>query len=193
MKTLGIPRTLYRVLIVGLILCGLTGSTSAQVDPETLVGLRSVWSVDKARPGDVIHLAVQVTIQDGYHINAHQLKDEFLIPTELKITPSKGFQAANPVYPEAISHQVSFSETPLSVYEGNVHILVPVTIGQKLRPGKYTVTGSFRYQTCNDESCFPPHTVKLQIPLEIVRTGTTIQPQHPELFPKSAPAKAIGH
>lgn len=193
MKTVGIPRALYRVLIVGLIVCGLTVSASAQVDPETLVGLRSVWSVDKARPGDVIQLAVQITIQDGYHINAHQLDDEFLIPTELKITPLKGLQAASPIYPEAISHQVSFSEKPLSVYEGDVHMLVPVTISRKLRPGKYTVTGSFRYQTCNDESCFPPHTVKLQIPLEIVRTGTAVQPQHHELFPKSAPSKAIGH
>lgn len=193
MTTVGISRALYRVLIAGLILCGLTLSASAQIDPETLVETRSAWSVDKARPGDVIQLAIQVTISDGYHINAHQLEDEFLIPTELKITPGKGFQVASPVYPQATSHEVSFSEQPLSVYEGKVHIIVPVTLGRKLRPGKYTITGTLKFQACNDEACFPPRTVKLQIPLEIVRTGTAVQAQHPELFTKSAASKAIGH
>jgi thiol:disulfide interchange protein DsbD len=193
MKAVGITRTLYRGLMVGLLVWGWTVSASAQIDPETLVETQSVWSMDKARPGDVIHLAVQLTISDGYHINAHQLEDEFLIPTELKIAPMKGLQIASPIYPEAISHQVEFSEKPLSVYEGDVHIIVPVTIGRKLRPGKYTLTGTLKVQTCNDESCFPPRTVKLHIPLEIVRAETSVQRQHPELFTKSAPSKAIGH
>ena len=45
-------------------------SAGLDAPDEQIVKLRTAWSVNHARPGDSIVLAVEADIKEGFHINA---------------------------------------------------------------------------------------------------------------------------
>lgn len=151
-------------------------------EPSGVITTQTFLSVDKLRPGDSVKVAVQLTIAEGYHVNAHVPSDEFFIPTKLELTKIKGFTFGIPLYPKSMPRKVSFSPKPIAVYEGTANIVVPLTVARTFAPGKYTISGTLTYQSCNDETCLPPEKVTVEIPVEIVSAGTPVQLQHPEIF-----------
>ncbi|MDZ7694996.1 MAG: hypothetical protein U5K69_28415 [Balneolaceae bacterium] len=51
-----------------------------------------------------------------------------------------------------------------------------------LAPGSYTLTGSLRVQACDDNSCLPPSTLDISIPVEVVASNTAFQSTNQDLF-----------
>ena len=51
----------------------------------------------------------------------------------------------------------------LSVYTGDIVTQVPVIVAKDASAGQYSLTGEFKYQACNDNSCFPPETLPVEI------------------------------
>ena len=45
-------------------------SATLKAADEAVVTITTAWSVDRARPGDLIMLAIVADIKEGYHINA---------------------------------------------------------------------------------------------------------------------------
>src|SRR5215472_4189789 len=45
-------------------------------------------------------LAVLLKIRNGFHINAREPSEDYLIPTELRVEPPAGFQAGAVAYPK---------------------------------------------------------------------------------------------
>ena len=108
---------------------------------------------------------VQLTINGGYHINSNRPSEAYLIATALKIQPQAGFTVGGVIYPKAKLQKFSFSEKPLSVYEGSVALkftvrAAPSAVNQTLK-GKLTI------QACNDQQCLRPQTVDVNIPVEV--------------------------
>ena len=57
--------------------------------------------------------------------------------------------------------------TPLAVYAGTATIGVKLRAGTNQTTGVVTVPAKLRYQACDDDTCYPPKTIDVSIPLNI--------------------------
>ena len=61
----------------------------------------------------------------------------------------------------------SFSDKPLSVFEGEFKVTAKFKIPANAPAGAAKLEGKLRYQACNDRMCLPPRTLDVIVPLEI--------------------------
>lgn len=102
-----------------------------------------------------IKINVNATVQSGFHINAHKISDEDLIPTTVSVE-SSDFKISNSSWPASELYKFSFSETELEVYAGSFTIGLTLKANEDIKPGTYEISGAVNYQACNDRACFPP-------------------------------------
>jgi thiol:disulfide interchange protein DsbD len=102
---------------------------------------------------------LDVVVDPGWHVNAHDPDRPYLIPTELEIAAPPGTSVAAIRYPDAVVRTLAFAGgTPLRLYEG--HFTITVVLAGDSIGG---VTGRLRYQACNDERCLPPQTLPVTL------------------------------
>jgi len=105
-------------------------------------------------------LELHFKVLEGYHVNSHTPKSDFLIPTALKTQPTPGVTQAPPTYSAGQEFSFSFSPTEkLDVYSGDFTIKLPVVA----EAGEHLVDASLRYQACDHAACYPPKTLPLQV------------------------------
>ena len=110
-------------------------------------------------------LALDVTLEPGWHVNAHDPDRAYLIPTELEVDAPAGTRVAAVRYPEPVTRALAFAPgAPLRLYEGA--FTIAVTLEGK---APERMDARLRYQACSDESCLPPRT--LAVTFEIGRPG----------------------
>jgi DsbC/DsbD-like thiol-disulfide interchange protein len=105
-------------------------------------------------------LELHFHMQPGYHVNSHTPKSELLIATTLTLQPADGVKQGPLDYPAG--HPYSFSFDPsdkLDVYAGDFTLKLPVVAAA----GPHTIDGSLKYQACDNASCYPPHTLPIQL------------------------------
>jgi hypothetical protein len=91
-------------------------------------------------------------VVDGYHINSHTPKSDWLIPTVVKLDAAEGVTAGT---------EYSFSFEPkekLDVYSGDFTVKVPVVAAA----GEHTVSGMLHYQACDNAACYPPRNLAVK-------------------------------
>ena len=115
-------------------------------------------SIIKASVGSELKAQLNVKIENTWHINSNKPIDEFLIPS-LVSANGKGIKLVKVKYPEAHEVKLSFSEVPVSVYEGETEIGLTFKVQENAPIGKQTVEVKLDYQACNDVSCLPPNSV----------------------------------
>lgn len=144
------------------------------VSPSTYASLEPV-----AR-GSSFQLAVVLKIRPGFHINAREKSEDYLIATDLKAELPAGFQAGEVSYPKGKLHSFTFSKKPLNVYEDTVILRLPLTALPSAQLGTQHVPLKLRYQACSTEICLPPVTLAFDAALNVAASGA--KPAHPELF-----------
>lgn len=103
---------------------------------------------------------VEVTVAPGWHVNGHEPRDEFLVPTTLDVQPPPGVQAGAVVYPTPVERVLPFSEgRAMLLYEGTVRFAAPL-VGSA-PPGAPALRAKLRYQACDVERCLPPRTLEI--------------------------------
>lgn len=124
-------------------------------------------TVTKSKPAKAV---INFRVEQGYHINSNHPKSELLIPTEIELNPAEGLSVGKIAYPPGQDMALSFApDEKLNVYAGEVSVAVPVSAGKAVAPGQYVLKGQLRYQACNDNSCFPPKTIPLEVPVKVIR------------------------
>jgi thiol:disulfide interchange protein DsbD len=170
-----------KLSIVSFIL--LANTTFAQLGMQKdLVKIETYQSFNKVYPGTEFKLAVKVKVEEGWHINSHKPYDEYLIPTSLTIVENPNFKLKKVAYPEPHDFKLSFSETPLSVWEGTVYIGALVEVDSNLTPGTYLLIVELEYQACNDISCQAPTAVMDTINIEVANKTTPVNFINEEIF-----------
>ena len=125
-------------------------------------------------PGETAHLAAVVTIEPGWHVNAHEPTFDYLIPTELTVEVPAGWPAAKIAYPEPVTRTFAFADQPLAVYKEQTVIVVTLAVPPSAVPRKASIAAKLRYQACDDRSCLPPVTTALPLDLTVGSGGAPI-------------------
>lgn len=153
-----IKKIWFMIAIISLL------SASAMAQSSASVVKVSPSSV-KVKKGAAAAATVTLNIDGGYHINSNRPSEKYLIPTALKFQPQAGFTIGGLVYPKAKLQKFTFSEKPLSVYEGQVVLKFNVRAGASAN--SQTLKGKLTIQACNDQQCLRPQTVDVNIPVEV--------------------------
>ncbi len=101
--------------------------------------------------GDIV---VAIMLADGWHINAHQPLEEYFIATELVVEDSLGLAVH---YPEPVVKALSFNETPLALYEGELRLVAKSGAGTESRRVRLVL------QACSDEICLQPEELRFML------------------------------
>lgn len=115
-------------------------------------------ATDKVQRGRTVRGTLVMDIPSGFHVNSNRPLEKFLIPTQLKIEPQKGLRVGAVIYPRAVLRNFKFSKNRVSVYEGRATIRFGVMVPANFSSGTTELKAHLRYQSCNDEVCFPPQT-----------------------------------
>jgi hypothetical protein len=120
--------------------------------------------------------SVTLSISPGFHINANPATFPYLIATEVTHTsdPDESLISGKPIYPAGIKQKFAFADQPLSVYEGDVNITLPLRLPGKGEssghPGKganLSLPIKVRVQACDQEQCYPPAMVNSTISVSV--------------------------
>lgn len=154
-----------RTFLLGtLVALGTQGAAPASIDTPHLTVTVSP-AARTASPGTRVELSVDVAPKAKMHVYAPQQKD--YIPISLTLKPSALFSAGTVVYPRPETYLFApLNETQL-VYSKRFRISQPITLarGAAMRAagvlpgGAVTVTGTLRYQACDDAICYMPKEV----------------------------------
>lgn len=173
---------LFGLFVITLGLFLITSEAFAQFGlQQDHVKIKSYLSFDKIYPGSEAKLAVKVNIEDSWHINSNKPYEEYLIPTELNIQ-SDHIKISKVAYPEAHDFTFDFSESPLSVYEGEIYIGSLIEVSKEIEPGEYPLIINLEYQACNDKSCLAPTSVQDTLIVVIADNQSVVNEINQDIF-----------
>jgi len=153
-----------------------------------VVQVKTAWSVDRARPGDPVVLAVVIDIKDGIHINAdarqvQPFEDLKLYPTKVQIVAAtEGVTIEAARFPQAIPVKVDYASGALMSFEGRTIIYLPMKLDAQINPGIIELELKVEYQACSDTYCLFPQKKRLKETLSVVESGATTSKINEELF-----------
>ncbi len=116
-------------------------------------------------------LTIDIRMDEGWHINAHEPLESALIPTTLSIGKNQhGWELRRITYPEAKNVRLSFSTGPLAIYEKRARITAQVawTDAEEKNPAPVLrlVLG---LQACDEKACLKPEKMVLEVPMAFAR------------------------
>ncbi len=171
-----------KISTIVLIILAFQNLASAQFGADDVLTVETFLSQDKIKPGDEFKIGVKISISDEWHTNSHTPTEEFLIPAEIEIDSTGAFEVRQIHYPEGEMVKFTFSETPLSVYEGETIIWAEAKANQSLDSDSLIISGTFSYQACNDLVCLMPTEQSFRISAAIAAEGEAVNEINSELF-----------
>jgi DsbC/DsbD-like thiol-disulfide interchange protein len=145
-------------------------------EPEPTIHFKGYYSSDKARRGTVVRVAVVLDIPDGYHVNANKPLGKYAIPTTVKIEAPDGVTVGLIAFPRAIVRKLKATNNEsLAVYEGKAIMRFNLTVPANYGDGWLNLRASVRYQSCNDDVCFPPKNQQIDFGIGIVAANEPVQ------------------
>jgi hypothetical protein len=151
--------------------------------PKDVVAPTAYASLDPAGRGSAFQIAVVLRIRPGFHINAREKSEDYLIATDLRAEAPAGFQLGDVSYPKGALHTFTFSKKPLNVYQDTITLRLPVTALPSALIGAQHLPLRLRYQACSTEICLPPVTLSVDATVNVAASSSDSKPAHPELFP----------
>ena len=182
-----------RSMAASLVLTAVLAATAAAqpVGPEPVFGVRLLADRTPLVAGATARLAVQLTVEEGWHVNSDEPGDEFSMPTTLEWRLPEGWSLDAVQYPSGRRLSFSFAETPIEVWEERVVVVAAVGV-PAAAVGRVELSVTVTAQACNDRQCLPPVPVKAAATVEVATVGSSSVPANSELFPgRDVPAPAV--
>lgn len=161
--------TAVRLLLIAAFLIipsSFYSATVAQSGPPN-IRVNGSLSANKVKRGRTVQATVVMTIPSGYHVNSSQPLEKFLIPTQLKVEAPKGLSVGAVSYPRAVVRKFQFSKNRVSVYEGRPTMRFSISVPKDFATGSKEIKMRLRYQSCNDDACFPPQNKDVSLWLNV--------------------------
>ena len=160
--------------------------TAAQLErPEDVVKITPALPKTGFNPGEVFQAALVLDIIDGYHLNAHTVKDPAMIPTDLEVPEDAPLQFQFVRYPE---DQAKSGEIVEGYHDDQYHERVMIRLVGRVPAdaelGSLKVPMVIRYQTCTDTVCLYPYGKPTELEIPVVAPGTKVEAINKEIFGK---------
>jgi hypothetical protein len=171
----------FSLLAAALLLSSPAGSQTPS--GKDVVAPEAYASHDPVARGMSFQVAVVLKIRPGFHVNAREVTEDYLIPTDLRAEVPAGFKLGAVTYPKGTLQTFTFAKNKkLNVYSGNVTILLPLTVLPTAPLGPQHIPMKLRYQACSTEICLPPVTKDVDATLNVVAVSSAAKPANSELF-----------
>ena len=171
------------IILLGLLV--LSAALQSQIPSgRDVVKPETYSSLDPAGRGSAFQVAVVMKIRPGFHVNAREKSEDYLIATDLKAELPAGFNSGEVSYPKGKLEKFAFSKIPLNVYQGTVILRMPVTALANAPLGEQHIPLKLRYQACSGALCLPPVTLTLDATLNVAASASAARPAHLEIFGK---------
>ncbi len=170
----------------GMLLAGhslsLAAGQAGMPRANTLVTPSAYVSLEPVPRGKTFEIAVVLKVREGFHINGHEVLEEYLIPTKVGAELPAGFRVTGITYPNGTLRKFVFSENKLNVYEGRVTVRMKVEALTSAPLGRQSLPLKLRYQACSEEACFPPVNLPITAELLVAERGAASHSVHAEIF-----------
>ncbi len=169
------------LLFAFLLIFGFTAVSYGQFGfGKKVVGGQAFQSLDAVQPGGEIKIALKLKVDEGWHINSIKPNEKDLIASKLSI--EKPFELLKTKFPQAKDIKFSFSEIPVSVYEGKFLVGALVKVPDTIALGRHNLKITFSYQACNNSSCLPPNDFLDTVEVNVVGKTVPVNEINSEIF-----------
>jgi DsbC/DsbD-like thiol-disulfide interchange protein len=145
-----------------------TGDPAALVTETKHLTISASTSARAAAPGGKVSLFIDVAPRPKMHVYAPEQKDAY-IPVSLTLKPGEGVRVEPVQFPPAESYFFAPLKETQRVYSKPFRIVQPVTLGKDLKGDAVTITGTVRYQACDDAICYVPQNVPVSWTIALKR------------------------
>ncbi|HLE32608.1 MAG TPA: cytochrome c biogenesis protein CcdA [Bacteroidota bacterium] len=175
-------KSILRVLLSTLVFTTLAGTQPLPGSSGNRVTAEAKLSQESFQSGSVAKIAIVLSIEDGWHVNAHNPTYDYLIGTSVELQSMEGVIIADIRYPEGSLLQFGFADDLLRVYDGAAPIFLTLKLSEKIKPGTYTLPAIVLVQACNDQVCLAPSSVAVDVSLTIVEATAPVKSANDALF-----------
>jgi len=175
-------KSILRVLLSTLVFTTLAGTQPLPGSSGNRVTAEVKLSQESFQSGSVAKIAIVLSIEDGWHVNAHNPTYDYLIGTSVELQSMEGVIIADIRYPEGSLQQFGFADDLLRVYDGAAPIFLTLKLSEKIKPGAYTLPATVLVQACNDQVCLAPSSVAVDLSLTIVEATAPVKSANDALF-----------
>ena len=124
-------------------------------------------SIDKVARGRTAQGTIVMEVPSGFHVNSNRPLEKFLIATQLTVEAPSGVRVGPVVYPRALLRSLKFSKSKVSVFEARTTMRFSVTVPRNFTGNSAELKARVRFQSCNDDTCFPPQTREVKMWLNV--------------------------
>jgi len=154
-----------KIFLAAMALVLSSGLCLAQKKSKEYVELTGVKIEGEATPGARVVAKLHFKIEKGYHTQSHKPSEEYFIPTVANLKSAAGIRVRKVEYPKGHDEKVDGLDKPLSVYDEEFEITVPLAISAQAKLPA-TLTGTLNYQACKGAVCYPLQKLEIEIKLE---------------------------
>jgi DsbC/DsbD-like thiol-disulfide interchange protein len=155
-------------LLILLILVAMPHSFFATPSPEPNISIKGYYSTDRVQRGRTVRGAIVMEIPSGYHVNANKPLGKYAIATVVKIEAPRGVTVSPVAYPRAVVRKLKATNNEaLALYEGRAILRFNVSVPASYQDGPIKLKARVRYQSCNDEVCFPPKNDDVELNIDV--------------------------
>ena len=157
---------------------GVKAAKAEPTDSASVVKAELVQAADAAAPGGDLLVAVQLTIQPGWHVWSHASQAKALpgasvfegaIFSSLAIAPTDGalhLRGAQWPAPTAAKADLGEGPSDYAVYEGSVTVYARIGVGKKAT-GSVKAALTLSLQACNERNCLAPAEIELPLVVQV--------------------------
>ncbi len=169
------------VMTAILTIFGSTIAAAQGFDAEPVFQVNLLPDRVPAVAGEELRLAVEITVDRGWHVNSDNPGDEFSLPTEVDFRLPDGWLSPVVSFPDGEALEFEFSDTPVEVWEDRAVILANLVVPQSA-VGDHRLRVVVTAQACNNTQCLPPEEVRAGVDVTVAPPGTTWSPANEQYF-----------
>lgn len=160
---------------------GFTPTADAREIKGRQVTVTTSASATAVSSGQRLALVLEMNLKPNMHVYAPGITG--YIPIQWKMSESADWISGPPDYPKGQMLNLPVIDETVPAYEGRVRIVRDLQIGPdkdveatKDSRGRLMVSGSFRYQACDDRLCYIPQTLPLEWTFQVTPHDRTRAP-----------------